>query len=201
MNFKIKNNEMHSYFTSSFFIKSIYNPAINNKVRYFNITNAKTNPTIFWHEKLWGNFLVEINDKSIMLDNGEFTTTLQAIKSYDFDGLEVKNEVNLARCIVGNDEIQKNARDEYFYNVPHNDLRCKLEIKEYYKILYNTKLIHYIEGQSYFEVYTLPDNYDKSMGIDILEKPKFYSSIEEYDKNTLEYEEIALIFNKNTKTK
>ena len=72
MNYKIKNNEMHSYFTNSFFIKSIYNPLINNKVRYFNITNVKTNPTVFWQEKLWGNFLVEINDQSIMLDNGEW---------------------------------------------------------------------------------------------------------------------------------
>ena len=201
MNYKIKNNEMHSYFTNSFFMKSIYCPAINNKVRYFNITNAKTNPTIFWNEKLWGNFLVEINDKSIMLDNGEFIMTLQAIKNYDFDGVEIRNEVNLARCIVGNNEIPKNIRDEYFKDIPHSDIRYKTEVKEYYKVLKNNKLIHYIDGQTYFEVYNLPENYDKSMGLDTLYMPQFYNKIEHYDKNLPEFEEIAEIFEAKNKTK
>ena len=201
MNYKTRNNEMHSYFTNSFFIKSIYNPVINNKVRYFDITNAKSNPTVFWQEKIWGNFLVEINDQSIMLDNAEFIMTLQAIKTNDFDGVEIRNEVNLARCIAGSKEIPKNIRDEYFSNVPHTDIRCKLEIKEYYKILKNNKLIHYIDGQTYFEIYNLKDNYDKSMGLDILYTPQFYDKIEHYDENSLEYEEIASIFNKNTKNK
>ena len=201
MNFKIKNKEMHSYFNNSFFIKSINYPATNNKIRYFNITNAKTNPTIFWQEKLWGNFLVEITGNSIMLDNGEFITTLQAIKNYDFDGVEITNDVNLARCIVGSDKIEKNIRDEYFYNVPHTDKRCKLEIKEYYKVLKNNKLIHYIDNQNYFEIYNLPDNYDKSMGLDILNTPEFYDSLEHYNENSLEYEEIALIFNEFRKRK
>lgn len=201
MNYKIKNNEMHSYFTNSFFMKSIYCPAINNKVRYFNITNAKTNPTIFWNEKLWGNFLVEINDESIMLDNGEFIMTLQVINNYDFDGLEIKNEVNLARCIVGNNEIPKNIRDEYFKDIPHSDIRCKTEVKEYYRVLKNNKLIHYIDGQTYFEVYNLPENYDKSMGLDILYMSQFYDKIEHYDKNLPEFEEIAEIFEENNKVK
>jgi len=136
-----------------------------------------------------------------MLDNGEFIMTLQAIKKYDFDGVEIRNEVNLARCIVGNNEIPKNIRDEYFSNVPHRDIRCKLEIKEYYKVLKNNKLIHYIDGQTYFEIYNLADDYDKSMGVDILYMPQFYDKIEHYDENLPEYGEIALIFNKNSKTK
>lgn len=200
MSLKIKNNEMHTYFTNSFFIKNIYNPTINNKVRYFNITNIKSNPTIFWQEKLWGNFLLEINDQSIMLDNGEFTITMQAINC-DFDGVEISNEINLARCIVGSDDIPKNIRDEYFANIPHADVRCKITIKEYYKILSNGKLIHYIDNQEYFEIYNLPENYDKSMGLETLYMPSLYSRIDDYDKNSVEYEEIKEIFNKIAKTK
>ena len=44
----------------------------------------------------------------------------------------------------------------------------------------------------------LPTNYDKSMGLDILNKPKLYLSIDEYDEEAKEFEEIQGIFNPNT---
>lgn len=214
--FKTKNiRGILSYFRHTIFYDMIYNPICSsigpiNREAIANLDHYKDDSsmvltTFFEYESsymsLQGTFKASTEKgrkfEYKIVDQGHFSSEIWLSDEL----ITIIHEINGHRSIYGYDYQKQNLRDNFFRNLDSDEDNDFVKYIEYFQVISNgTRLLHFSNISSFFEVYNLPECWCIEKGIDNLTlHPKIFNECT-YDKNDKDLDEILLTIKKvNTK--
>lgn len=125
-------------------------------------------------------------------DIGNFKCNMESTS----DSVTLTTNINVDRKVEGDNLDKKTVRDGILINISPETCNETTTIKEYYKVIENgTRLLHYSDNSTFFEIFDLPYNWFIEDGIRNLDNPKVFDNWD-YDYEDKSLEEAIRIMNK-----
>ena len=130
-------------------------------------------------------------------DIGTFKSNVESTT----DTVTIITDIDVDRKVDGDNLDKKSVRDGVLINISPETCKETTTIKEYYKLIENgTRLLHYSDNSTFFEIFDLPKNWFIEDGINKLGNPKVFDNWD-YDKDDISLEEALNIMGKKEEVK